>query len=123
MKENGEDKLPPRAERRPFVRKRVLLGGVAVYPLRRNGANCQVRDITETGARIKLPHAVNLPDQLHLIIVREQVAYEARVIWRKGEEAGLSFCKTVDLRASNDPSLAHLGRILTQQQGNYLSWR
>jgi hypothetical protein len=123
MKDDGDDELPPMAERRPFVRKRVLLGGVAVHPLRRNGTNCQVRDITETGARITIPHAVNLPDQLHLIIVREQVAYDARVIWRKGEEAGISFSRAIDLRAESDPSLAHLARILTEQQGNYLSWR
>jgi REP element-mobilizing transposase RayT len=123
MKDTGDNELPPIAERRPFVRKRVLLGGVAVHSLRRNGVNCQIRDIADTGARISVPHAVNLPDHLHLIIVRERVAYEARVIWRKGEESGLSFCKAIDLRGSNDPSLSHLVRILTEQQGNYLSWR
>src|ERR1700760_2326615 len=103
MKDDSHDGLPPIAERRPFVRKRVLLGGVAVHSLRRDGANCQVRDMTDTGARIILSHAANLPDRLHLIIVRDQVAYEARVIWRKGNAAGLSFCKTIDIRASNDP--------------------
>jgi hypothetical protein len=123
MNENDDDKRPPMAERRPFVRKRVLLGGVAVYPIRRDGANCQIRDLTASGARITVLHAANLPDQLHLIVVREQLAYEARVIWRKGEEAGLSFIKAIDLRASTDPSLMHLVRILSQQQSNYLSWQ
>jgi hypothetical protein len=114
---------PPHAERRPVRRRRVLLGGVAVHQLRRDGARCQVRDLTEKGARIAVSHAALLPDSLHLIIIREQIAYEARVIWREGDMAGLAFSKAIDLSILPDPTLAHLQKIWAQQKGDYLSWR
>lgn len=104
-------------------RRRVLLGGVAVHQLRRDGARCQVRDISEKGARILVSHAALLPESLHLIVIREQIAYEARVIWRKGDAAGLAFSKTIDLSTPPDPTLAHLQKIWAQQKGDYLSWR
>lgn len=122
MSDHNGVELPPLAERRPSTRKRVLFRGVAVDPFRRNGAACQVRDISQTGARITVSPITNLPDQLHLIIVRAELAYQARVIWRRGEEVGLAFVKMIDLRLPADPSLSHLVQILSQQKGSFLSW-
>lgn len=123
MQGDDEAEVPPLAERRPFARKRVLFGGVAVHPLRQGGANCQVRDISETGARITVSHAATLPDRLHLIIVREQIAYEAQVVWRSNEEAGLVFSKVIDLRAAPAPESSHLAAILARKRSDYVSWR
>jgi hypothetical protein len=123
MKKNGKVDVPPLAERRPFARKRVLFGGVAVHPLRQGGANCQVRDISETGARITVARADTLPDRLHLIIMREQIAYYARVVWRSNEEAGLVFSKVIDLRAAPAPETSHLAAILARKRSDYVSWR
>ena len=120
---DGESEVPPLAERRPVARKRVLFGGVTVHGLRRNVVHCQVRDISDTGARITLSRRETIPQQLYLIIIRDQLAYAARVAWRKDDEAGLAFAQAIDLRAPPDPAFAHLFRIWEQQKTDYLSWR
>ena len=120
---NGDEdpEIPPLAERRPVARKKVLFGGVAVG--RRKAANCQVRDISDKGARITVSRRTPLPEQLHLIIIRDRLAYEARVVWRRGDEAGLAFSKAVDLRAPSDPALADLAEICARKETDLLSWR
>ncbi|MES2294966.1 MAG: PilZ domain-containing protein [Pseudomonadota bacterium] len=123
---NGDEKadLPPLAERRSAAaRKKVLFGGIAVHPLGGHAANCQVREISDKGARIAISRAKVIPERLHLIIVRDQHAYEARIVWRKGDEAGLSFSKVIDLRAPSNPAFRHLAQICAQQKTDHLIWR
>lgn len=122
MSKKSESETPPPAERRPVARKRVLLGGVAVHQLKRDGVNVQIRDISPKGARVSLPPSAILPAQLYLIVVREQMAYEAEVIWRKGNDVGLSFGKAIDLHET-DAMTAHLAKICARQRRDYVSWR
>src|SRR5579862_2072011 len=102
-----KDDLPPLAERRPVPRRRVLLGGMATYE---NGAytlKCQIRDLNEKGARILVSSRQSLPEELYVIIVRDHMAHRAKVIWRKGEEAGLQFIASEDIRGITDPKLKY----------------
>lgn len=120
---SGKDDIPPLAERRPVPRRRVLLGGVATHE---NGAytlNCQIRDLNDKGARITIPGRQSLPEELYLVITRDQLAHKARVIWRKGDEAGLQFITTEDIRSITDPNLKYLSRILSGQTTACLTWR
>ena len=123
MADKDESDLPPMAERRPVARRRVLLGGLTVSDLGRNTVNCQIRDLNENGARIAISPLQNLPQDLYLIITREHKAYRARLIWRKGDEAGLAFLGSEDLHAISDPHLSYLSQILAHQNAVCLSWR
>ena len=123
---NGDEKtdLPPLAERRSAAaRKKVLFGGIAVHPLRDNAANCQVREISDKGARITISREKAIPERLHLIIIRDQRAYEARIAWRKGDEVGLALSKVIDLRAPSNPDSRYLAQICAQQNTDHLIWR
>jgi PilZ domain len=123
MDDEDKSDLPPMAERRPVPRRRVLLGGLTVHELGRCTVNCQIRDLNENGARIAISRRQNLPQDLYLIITKNHKAYKARLIWRKGDEAGLAFLKCEDLRAISDPALSYLSQILARQNTVCLSWR
>lgn len=120
---SGKDDLPPLAERRPQSRRRVLLGGIATYEDGAYTLNCQIRDLNEKGARITVSGRQSLPEELYLVINRDHTAHKAKLIWRKGDEAGLQFITTQDIRSITDPNLKYLSRIHAGQNTACLTWR
>jgi hypothetical protein len=77
-------------ERRAAVRQRTFLKGVLSF---QNGAGSEdalVRNLTERGALIELPHPQAHSDFDLLLPIRGLKA-PARVAWRSGLRCGLSF--------------------------------
>lgn len=75
-----------RAEPRRSVYRQgrlIVAGGVEL--------NCMIVDTSENGARVELDGAESLPDFVTLKIVMTGASRRARVIWRRGRSAGLSF--------------------------------
>jgi hypothetical protein len=67
-------------------------------------ADCPIRDESASGARITVG-AHPLPRDVVLVCVSTGVAYEARVIWRRGQDAGLRFERRHELeRAAATPA-------------------
>ena len=95
---------PDRATRR----QRVLLGGKLVFGVAEFSIDCAIRDLSETGARVKLPIDMPTADEVWLITIRGGVAYRATVACRKGLELGLTFTTRHDLRGPTPPSVHHL---------------
>ncbi|HEY2835980.1 MAG TPA: PilZ domain-containing protein [Rhizomicrobium sp.] len=120
---SSKDDLPPMAERRPMPRRRVLLGGVAAYEDGAYTLNCQIRDLNEKGARITVSGRQSLPEELYLVIMRDHMAHKARLVWRKGDEAGLQFVTSEDIRRATDPNLKYLSKIHSAQNTVCLTWR
>ena len=104
-------------------RRRVLLGGVATYEDGAYTLKCQIRDLNEKGARIVVSNRQGLPEELYLVIMRDHMAHKARLVWRKGDEAGLQFITSEDIRSITDPSLKYLTKIHAGQNTVCLSWR
>ena len=76
---------------RRATRTRVLKT-VKIYRL--NGAHavdCQVRDISETGARIVIKDQLALPNEFKFVVPSEDSTRIAKVVWRKGDLAGIVF--------------------------------
>jgi hypothetical protein len=72
-------------------RQRVLKT-VKIYRL--NGAHavdCQMRDISETGARIVIKDQMALPNEFKFVLPSEVSMRTAKVVWRKGDLAGIVF--------------------------------
>jgi hypothetical protein len=77
--------------KRQSPRKRVLKTA-KIYRL--NGAHamdCTLRDISETGARIVCKDQLALPNEMKLVLPMDGLMQMARVVWRKGDLAGIEF--------------------------------
>lgn len=55
-------------------------------------ADCIIRDLSESGARIGVSRRVDLPSLFNLYFVQHRLALRARLRWRRGDYAGVSFC-------------------------------
>lgn len=74
-------------DRRSEPRRAQNAPGVVVAPGLELG--CAIVDVSTRGLRIRLQRNLSLPDVVVVIDIAEGVAREARVVWRKGHEAGL----------------------------------
>jgi PilZ domain len=76
---------------RRATRQRVLKTA-KVYRL--NGAHavdCQVRDISETGARLVVKDQLALPNEFKFVLPNDGFMQIAKVVWRRGDLAGIVF--------------------------------
>ena len=96
---------PDSLERRRVRRNRVLLRGKLVFDGGKLSTDCIVRDMSVWGARVRMPTELILRDDLYLIESQNCMAYESKVIWKKGHDLGLQFLARRDLEATTVPML------------------
>ena len=96
-----------RRERRP----RVLLTGRLVFGEADLTVDCVIRDLTETGARLKLSGQAVLPAKLKLIEVNGGRVHDCEVSWRRLPEIGVSFLSSQDLETGQSGESAELKRL------------
>jgi uncharacterized small protein (DUF1192 family) len=69
-----------------------------IYDCRKSGAmDCMIRDLSESGARIVLSETVALPEVIEIDIPQRELRRRARVVWRRNDEAGLSFSQAENM--------------------------
>ena len=99
------------SEKRGTARRRTILAGKIVYGNGAFSTSCAIRDITDAGARIKLPSPhQTLPANVLLIDVRQGAAYMADVVWSQPPEFGLHFTARHDMNAL-PTEISYLRRI------------
>ena len=69
---------------RMVARRRVLKSGIAASNDRRLTVNCTVRDISDTGARLRVEGSMTVPDTFELLIPLDGLEAPCQVVWRKG---------------------------------------
>jgi hypothetical protein len=72
-------------------RRRVFKGGIVAFNDRRSTLACVVRDVSETGAHLRVEGSMNAPDTFELIIDLDGLEADCEVVWRKGSEVGVRF--------------------------------
>ena len=77
--------------KRAAARKRVLKGARIVYNDRSSTLSCTVRDLSDTGARLRVPQGQAVPAQFDLLIDADGFEAPCTVVWRRGEEVGVTF--------------------------------
>jgi hypothetical protein len=93
----------------------MLLGGKIVFGGAAFTSACAIRDLSETGARIKMPSSEWVAEQIYLIEIRGAAVYKANVVWRRPPEYGLSFVAKYDVQAL--PSeIAYLRQLWVDSQ-------
>jgi hypothetical protein len=106
------------SERRLISRKRSLLQGRIFYNNRRSSVDCLIRDISDTGAKLKFSESIAVPEVMELYIPNKEEIRRARVQWRAGGEIGVGFDDvqappTVpDMTAGDAPSRDLAARVL-----------
>ena len=78
-------------ERRIAPRRRVLKGAQAAFNDRHCSIPCIVKNISETGARVRSEHVPSIPDTFDLIIDLDGLEARCEVVWRKDKELGVRF--------------------------------
>lgn len=69
-------------------------------------ADCVIRDLSASGAKIELSHLHKLPPRFVLLHFSAAMAYEVVLKWRRGDLAGMSFEHRHALETSTAPRLA-----------------
>ena len=77
-------------ERRAVARHRTFLKGVLAFNNGNSSEDCLVRDLTEAGALIELPHP-RAPPGFDLLVPSKGLRKRARIVWRTGGRLGVSF--------------------------------
>ena len=78
-------------ERRTSARQRTVMRGCIYYDKRSAAADCLVRDVSDSGARLELSENVVIPDLIELYIPKKEETYHARVLWRHDNEVGVAY--------------------------------
>jgi hypothetical protein len=76
-------------ENRRASRRRVLKSATIEFD--RGAYSCAVRNLSEAGAALDVPHALAIPHEFKLIMETDQVSRRCRVIWRKENRLGVAF--------------------------------
>jgi len=87
-------------EHRGTQRKRVLKGAVMAFNGRSSTMSCTVRDLSDTGARLRVAPGQAIPSRFDLIVESEGIDVPCTVAWRKGEEIGVSFDEPLKRKAA-----------------------
>lgn len=80
---------PP--EKRQSARRRTLLRGKLVHSAGSSTQDCAIRNLSETGAQVRVTNAQSIPDKVQLIDITNAMLYEAEIVWRRAPEFGLRF--------------------------------
>ena len=86
-------------ERRTSARQRTVMRGCIYYDKRSAAADCLVRDVSQSGARLELSANVVIPDLIELYIPKKEETHQARVLWRHDNEIGVAY---VESRSDHD---------------------
>jgi hypothetical protein len=78
-------------ERRQALRQKSLLRGLVYFGNSPSAINCLVRDVSDTGARLKFGGPITAPDTLELHIPNKNQMLRAKVKWREVDEIGVAF--------------------------------
>jgi hypothetical protein len=78
-------------ERRALARHKTFIKGRIYFNNRLSSMDCIVRDVTANGARLDFSESVTLPDAFELYIPSRDEYFHARVIWRRGDNLGISW--------------------------------
>ncbi len=82
-------------EKRPSPRRRTLKKAVASYADQSISMDVLVRNISETGVKLKLMAPEPLPDHFTLYVELDGITVDCEAVWRDGNELGAQFISEI----------------------------
>ena len=94
-------------ERRAAERVPTTLRGKAFVGVggASNPRDCQIADFSKRGARLRFDCGAPEEDQFIVVVWSSGLAFEAKLRWRRGDEIGVQFLGSRDLRRPPPPNL------------------
>lgn len=78
-------------EQRVEPRYKVNKKGLIVYAGDELGVDCEIRDLSSTGAKLRLDDDITVPSCFDLTILPENISKKAQVCWRDDRDLGIQF--------------------------------
>lgn len=78
-------------DRRSTDRESVDHEALGLFPGADDALGCQVVDISETGAKLRLNGVDIMPERFKLFVQKTGYLYECVLVWQKSPEIGVSF--------------------------------
>ncbi|MBI2719137.1 MAG: PilZ domain-containing protein [Rhizobiales bacterium] len=78
-------------DKRSARRMRVLKDGKIVTMNNRSVIDCAVRDLSETGARLRCQDQAAVPNEFRLLLPHDKTIRDAKVVWRRDDHVGIAF--------------------------------
>jgi hypothetical protein len=78
-------------DKRHALRHRVLKEGKIVLLNNWSVVDCCVRDISDTGARLRCKDQVAVPQEFRLLLAAENTIRDCTVVWRRDDLIGVQF--------------------------------
>ena len=82
------------AEQRNEQRHRILRGGLIVFNDGRSTIECMVRNLSESGAQLKVESLLAIPDNF-VLKLKDGGTAKATVAWKRGKTIGIRFDEPV----------------------------
>lgn len=88
----GNTALAPKTDDgRIAPRRRMLKSGKIAYSDRHVTIGCIVRDMSATGARLRVEGSVTAPDRFELLVALDGLEANCEVVWRREADIGVKF--------------------------------
>ncbi len=114
----GPPKPTIMSDTRRSKRVRTYLRGKLFYGRGAFTIDCVIRNISPSGAQLRVQSGANIPDSVYLIDVARRTAFEATVKWRRRDGGvGLKFNAVHDLENSTTHELKQMRRICIDGSG------
>jgi hypothetical protein len=99
-------------------RDRTFLQGKLFFGHGAFKVDCIIRNISPTGALLRVHPGTNVPDSVYLIDVAKRTAFEASVKWRRKDGGiGLKFSAMHDLECPTTHEMKQMRRICIDGTG------
>jgi len=98
-------------ERRRAPRQKSLLRGMAYFGNSPSAVACTIRDISDTGARLKFDQLPYFTETFVLHIPTKSQDHPCKVRWHAGDELGISFEQAVATGSVDDDLVVRVQRL------------
>ena len=78
-------------EHRAVVRHKSFLQGRIYFNHRRSSMDCIIREATRSGGRLECPELAALPDAFEIYVPSRDQYFQAKAVWHKGNNVGVSW--------------------------------
>lgn len=106
------------AEPRKRQRVRTMLGAQIIFNNRNSTIDCQVRNMTDDGAKIVVDGHMTFPQRFEFHVPQKGRSYQAKVIWRQDNETGLEFIPDVIVGASAEGATGMAAKLKELESEN-----